>query len=168
MTRADSVLSTPPTNTSAIQVQSSRRTFLAQAAGVAAGGAALGARLPLPAPAAPAAAATALDPLFELIAIHRKTHIAHMAALNLQARLERENDGRADWVSEKPCHDEDDAFMTLYATPATTLQGLLAKLAYLQDLASEDETEWMINDRVPAAVLIQSFAASLENIRVQS
>jgi hypothetical protein len=52
MTQADSVHSTPPTNTSAIQAQSSRRTFLVHAAGVAAGGAALGAGLPLPAPAA--------------------------------------------------------------------------------------------------------------------
>ena len=52
MTQADSVLSTPPTNTSAIQPQSSRRSFLVQAAGVAAGGAALGMALPLPSPAA--------------------------------------------------------------------------------------------------------------------
>jgi hypothetical protein len=46
MDQATSVLSTPPTNTSA----PSRRTFLAQAAGAAAGGAALGTSLPLPAP----------------------------------------------------------------------------------------------------------------------
>jgi hypothetical protein len=52
MTQADSVHSTPPTNTSAIQAKSSRRRFLVQAAGVAAGGAALGAALPLSAPAA--------------------------------------------------------------------------------------------------------------------
>jgi hypothetical protein len=58
MTQADSVLSTPPTNTSANTPSSSRRHFLVQAAGVAAGGAALGACLPLP---APAAAAQALD-----------------------------------------------------------------------------------------------------------
>ena len=42
MTQADSVLSTPP------PITSSRRKFLAQAAGVAAGGAALGMALPLP------------------------------------------------------------------------------------------------------------------------
>jgi hypothetical protein len=56
MIQADSVHSTPPINTSAINPSSradtSRRGFLAQAAGVAAGGAALGAGLPLPAPAA--------------------------------------------------------------------------------------------------------------------
>jgi hypothetical protein len=50
MAKADRVLSTPPTNTSAITPKSSRRGFLVQAAGVAAGGAAIGAGLPLPAP----------------------------------------------------------------------------------------------------------------------
>ena len=52
MTQADSVRSTPPTNTSADTPRSSRRGFLVQVAGVAAGGAALGATLPLSAPAA--------------------------------------------------------------------------------------------------------------------
>jgi hypothetical protein len=49
MAKADRVLSTPPTNTSATTPKSSRRGFLVQAAGVAAGGAAIGAGLPLPA-----------------------------------------------------------------------------------------------------------------------
>jgi hypothetical protein len=48
MTQADRVLSTPPTNTSATTPQSSRRGFLVQAAVAAAGGAAIGAGLPLP------------------------------------------------------------------------------------------------------------------------
>jgi hypothetical protein len=52
MAQADSVHSTPPTNTSAPTPQSSRRGFLVQAAAAAAGGAAIGAGLPLPAPAA--------------------------------------------------------------------------------------------------------------------
>jgi hypothetical protein len=59
MAKADSVHSTPPTNTSATTPQSSRRGFLAQAAGVAAGGAAIGASLPLPTP--PAVTAQILD-----------------------------------------------------------------------------------------------------------
>jgi hypothetical protein len=50
MAQADRVHSTPPTNTSATTPKSSRRSFLVQAAGVAAGGAAIGAGLPLPAP----------------------------------------------------------------------------------------------------------------------
>jgi hypothetical protein len=50
MIQADRVHSTPPTNTSALTPQSSRRGFLVQAAGVAA--AAIGASLPLPEPLA--------------------------------------------------------------------------------------------------------------------
>ena len=46
MTQADSVHSTPPTNTS---VDATRRTFLSQAAGVAVGSAVLGMALPVPA-----------------------------------------------------------------------------------------------------------------------
>jgi hypothetical protein len=52
MAKADCVHSTPPTNTSAPTPQSSRRGFLVQAAAAATGGAAIGAGLPLPAPAA--------------------------------------------------------------------------------------------------------------------
>jgi hypothetical protein len=58
--------------------------------------------------------------------------------------------------------------MALVAAPATTMQGLSAKLAYFDELAGEFETEWMIRERAEAAVLIQSFAASLKNIGVQS
>jgi hypothetical protein len=117
-------------------------------------------------PALPGVAA--VDPLFDLIAIHRKAHIAHMASLELQARFGRRYGiGRGDWISTKPCHHEDDAFEALIAAPAITPQGLLAKLAYLQELASEFETEWMIDDRIYPLGLIQSFAASLKNIGVQ-
>jgi hypothetical protein len=69
MTQADSVHSTPPTNTSAIPAQSSRRTFLAQAAG----GAALGAGLPLPAPAATP------DPINAAIERHRAAYATMQA-----------------------------------------------------------------------------------------
>jgi hypothetical protein len=66
MTQADSVLSTPPTNTPAVH---SRRGFLAQAAGVAAGGAALGMAIPLPAPAATPQGVP--DPILEAIEAHK-------------------------------------------------------------------------------------------------
>jgi hypothetical protein len=70
MTKADRVLSTPPTNTSATNPKSSRRGFLVHAAGVAAGGAAIGAGLPLPVAGFPTAAAPALDA--ELVELGRK------------------------------------------------------------------------------------------------
>ncbi|MEH2569643.1 hypothetical protein [Bradyrhizobium sp. AZCC 2289] len=117
---------------------------------------------------APAESATAPapDPVFDLIEMHRRTHAAHMASLKLQDRLERRYgiSSRVDWVSTKPCHDESEAFEALVATPPTTLSGLLAWLDYFQELSSEFETEWMINDRADAAVLVESFAASLKNI----
>jgi hypothetical protein len=138
-------------------VDPTRRRFLS----VAAGATALA--------VAPArAAAPAADPIYAAIAVHRKAHIAHMASLELQARFERRYGiGKGNWVSTKPCHDEDDAFMAFVAEPATTAQGLFAKLAYFDELAGEFETEWMIRERAEAAVLIQSFAASLKNIVVQ-
>jgi hypothetical protein len=111
----------------------------------------------------------ATDPIYAAIAAHRKTHAAHMAALHLQTRFERRYGiGEGSWISTKPCHDEDDAFTAFVAEPATTVQGLVAKLAYFDELAGEFETEWMVYDRPEAAVLIQSFAASLRNIGVQS
>jgi hypothetical protein len=153
------VLSTPPTNTSkTTPVDPTRRHLLT----VAAGGAVAG-LIPTG-----LAAATAVDPVFELIEIHRKAHIAHLAALELQNRFERRYGiGGSSWVSEKPCHDENDAFVAFVAEPATTISGLLAKLAYFDELAGEFETEWMVRERAEAAVLIQSFAASLKNIGVQ-
>jgi hypothetical protein len=86
MIQAESVLSTPPTNTSA----TSRRAFLVQAAGVAAGGAALGAVLPLPAvPAAPAQSSAAeADPIFAAIEAHRKAVAAHSEAVGTEMALE--------------------------------------------------------------------------------
>ena len=126
--------------------------------------------LPLSESVVTAIPATAtIDPVFDLIATHRKTHIAHVSSLELQARFERRYGiGAGGWISTQPCHDEDDAFTAFVAEPATTVQGLLAKLAYFAELAGEFETEWMVNDRAEAAVIIRSFAASLKNIGVQS
>src|ERR1700720_2982856 len=135
MTQADRMHSMPPTNT---PVDTTRRHFLTVAAG--------GAASAIAAPALPAV--STVDPVFDLIEAHRQAHAAHMASLELQNRLERQHDSRADWVSTKPCHDEADAFEALIAAPAITPQGLLAKLAYLQELASEFETEWMIDELV--------------------
>jgi hypothetical protein len=89
MAKAESVLSTPPTNTSAPTPQSSRRGFLAQAAGVAAGGATLGASLPLPAPPAAAQSSAAeADPIFAAIEAHRRAIAAHGEAVGVEMALE--------------------------------------------------------------------------------
>jgi len=92
-----------------------------------------------------------------------------MESLALQNRLEQKHgNGRCGWVSEKPCNEENDAFDALVTAPATTLPGLIAWLDYLLELSSEFETEWMMYDRTPAAVLVDSFVASLKNIGVRS
>ena len=65
------------------------------------------------------AAAPAVDPIINLIEAHRKAHAAHMASLELQNRFERRyGAGQGSWVSTKPCHDEDDAFVAFVAAPA--------------------------------------------------
>ncbi len=123
-------------------------------------------RAPATAAIAPASPACAIDPVFELIEIHRKAHAAHMVSLELQSRFDRRYGGGGGWISEKPCCDEDDAFEAFVAAPATTMQGLGAKLAYFEELASEFETEWMVYDRVGCSALIESLTLSLKNIGV--
>src|ERR1700737_4168973 len=88
MTRADSVLSTPPTNTSANQTQSSRRSFLVQAAGVAAGGAALGMALPLPSPAGTLQQGP--DPIYAAIEAHKAARAAVVPVIDAHQALESE------------------------------------------------------------------------------
>jgi hypothetical protein len=74
MAQADSVHSTPPTNTPISQIHPvdapSRRRFLSTAAGIAAGGTVL-ALATIPPASAAAAPAGSLDPVFSLIEAHR-------------------------------------------------------------------------------------------------
>ena len=120
MTRADRVLSTPPTNT---PIDTNRRHFLS----VAAGGVAAAI------PNAALTAASAVDPVFELIEAHRAAHATHLAAIDEANRLEELHGD--DWgsMTEKPCHDENAAFDSLVGATATTPAGLLAKLAPSRD-----------------------------------
>jgi hypothetical protein len=156
MAKADSVHSTPPSNTSV-----TRRNIITGIATI--GAAAVGLTV-----APDAGPAPAIDPVFELIDAHRKAHAAHVASLELQSRLEEKHGiGKVSWISTKPCHEEDAAFVAFVAAPATTMPGLLAKLAYFDELADDFETEWMVHDRPECAALIQSFATSLKNIGVQ-
>jgi hypothetical protein len=105
-----------------------------------------------------------LDPVFGLIEAHRQAGLAHTAALVEQERLERFGDKAGpDWAGEAPCHAEFNALDVLLAAPATTLPGIVAKLAYLQDIAEPDE--WMFDDRTGSARrLIEGFAASIANV----
>ena len=75
-------------NTTTMSVVSTRRRFLSQAAAVAAGGAALGAALPMPGSAV--AAGQAPDPILEIIERHKATFAAYVAALAEYGALETE------------------------------------------------------------------------------
>ncbi len=134
MTQADSVLSTPPTNTSAIDhpmmfppVDPTRRRFLAVAAGasfVGAGSLAAAAMAPSVPQAVivPIASSPALpDPVFGLIEAHRKADRDFDAALDEQNRLELIGDeAAADLVGEAPCHAAFNAFDVFLAAPAAS------------------------------------------------
>ena len=160
-------------NSTRAPVDTTRRRFLAVAAGAsfvsatALAGAAMALSVPaaVTVPSVPAIAEpTALhDPMFGLIEAHRKAGRDHEAALVEQERLERIGDKAADWAGEAPCHAEFKAFDVLLAAAATTLPGILAKLAYLQDVAERDV--WMFDDRTGSAtLLLEGFAASIANV----
>jgi hypothetical protein len=85
--------------------------------------------------------------VFGLIEAHRKAGRDHEAALDEQERLERIGDKAADWVGEATCHAEFNALDVLLAAAATTLPGIVAKLAY--DIAKRDT--WMFDDRTGSA-----------------
>jgi hypothetical protein len=170
MTQADRVYITPPTNT---PVDTTRRRFLAVAAVgsiIGAGSLAFAANAPNDVPKAitipPKPAIAGRDPVFGLIEAHRKADAAHLAAIKELDRLEKIHGfgGGHGAITQKPCDDENDAFEILVGAAATTVPGLLAKLAYLQEIAEREA--WMLDEREGTAIrLIESFAESIANVR---
>jgi hypothetical protein len=151
MAKADSVHSTPPTNT-----PTTRRRFLSASAGLVA----VGASLTLATP--PAGASE--DPIFGLIEAHRKASAAHDAALVEQNRLEQIGDPEADWITEAPCHAAMDAFHDLIETPPKTLAGLQAWSRYLEEIGNVEA--WMFEEEGPT--LVRTLAEALEGLAVAS
>jgi hypothetical protein len=162
MTQADRVLSTPRLNT---PVDPTRRRFLSQAAGVAAGGTVLALATVPPAPAA-SAQASPQDPVFGLIEVHRRARVWYLASLDEQNRLERLDDPAAELVAEGPCNAEFEALDILINTPAVTFAGLLAWASYLDEIRRTEE--WMFTDNPFAPALIATFAEALGNLAVTS
>jgi hypothetical protein len=101
--------------------------------------------------------------VFELIEAHRSACTAHLDALKVQNRIEEiRGIGAASWITEKPCHDENEAFDRFVGAAVTTVPALLAKLGYLQEIADSDEWGWVLDEREGTALaLIESFAASI-------
>jgi hypothetical protein len=165
MTQADRVHSTPPTNTSA-NVDTSRRGFFAQAAAVVAGGAVLGAALPLPLPAATSQGEP--DPILAAIELHRRAHQRHWASLGedeLEDAIPQERrlsswygamHDEPDWrvLTDDPVwiahieegvaasNAESDAACALVSILPTTPAGILALLQYAIE-ADLDGKQWL-------------------------
>jgi hypothetical protein len=152
----------------ALDATPTRRRFLTMAAIgsiVGAGGLAFAAAAPNDVPQAVTAPRHSWpDPVFGLIEAHRRASAAHGIALGEQARLEQLGEIDAAWsIAEQPCHAEFNAFDALLSAEATTVPGIVAQLAYLQDIAEHDA--WMFSDREDSAPrLLKGFAASIANV----
>jgi hypothetical protein len=141
-------------------VDTTRRRFLAVAAvGSIVGAGSLAAATQAPSLAVPAALQ---DPVLGLIEAHRKASVVHLASLREQERLEKADIWHCD-AAEQACHEEFRIFDVLLAAAATTLPGILAKQACLQDIAEREP--WMFDGRKGSALrLIEGFAASIANV----
>jgi hypothetical protein len=143
-------------NSTAMPVVSTRRHFLSQAAGLAAGGSVL-AMGQIPPTSAAAAPAGSPDPVYGLIEAHRAAAAAHSVALKEQAHLE-------DGDTEAECHADMDAFHVLIETAPTTLAGLVAWVAYLDEVRTVEA--WMFEEQGPAMVV--TLVEALGNLAVTS
>ena len=160
MTQADRVFITPPTNSPVSQIRPvddpSRRRFLSQAAAAATGGAVL-ALAEVSITQVGAASASLLEPVFSLIEAHRTACLAHLASL----------DDPDESVSEAPCHAEWEAFDLLIATAPVTFPGLLAWIAYLDEIRRADP--WKFEDMPTASTtLILTLTVAFSNLAVSS
>jgi hypothetical protein len=146
MPKADSVLSTPPTNTSAIDHpmmfpprDPTRRRFLAVAAvasAVGAGTLAAAAAMDPSVPHAVTGIPTAADPIYDVIEAHRKAAREHNEALNIHCAFEECGMQGEKLAKYKRLTAETDAAyyrmevvsLDLINTKPTTLAGILARV----------------------------------------
>jgi hypothetical protein len=165
MTQADSVHSTPPTNTSP-----TRRNILGTIA--AAGATAL--------TLTPARALTAADPIFGIIERHRAARVAHKEAVRIEFAFE-ELHMQGEKLRQYQAFQEqtgdawdrlEDASVDLVNTPPTTLAGIAALCRYLaplladQDTVDLPETITLEDDTesTPAGALANSIAVAIREI----
>jgi hypothetical protein len=144
-------------------VDSTRRRFLSQAAGVAAGSAVLALAMIQPVSAVAAPAST-LDPVFGLIEAHRTAQAAYLVALAEHTRLDRLGDPDAYLISEAPCDAQNDAFSDLIETAPTTFAGLVAWATYLDQFRQVEA--WMFEET--ATVMLETLVEALGNLAVTS
>jgi len=150
MIKADSVYSTPPTNTSAIDP--TRRRFLTVAAGssIASIGALTVAAMPATAPDSGACAA---DPAFALIAEKLAADVAHCEAIDAQDEAGRDDGIDHDAAEEAfqrccvACGVVNEADWRLATTPPTTLAGIAAVLRFANQI-EDVGMEWPHTDTI--------------------
>jgi hypothetical protein len=149
MIEAESVLSTPPTNT---PIDSKRRRFLAVAAGasVASVGTLAVAAMPVVVPYDNACAA---DPAFALIAAKRAADVAHCLAIDAQDEAESNGGIGSDAAGAAfqrcciACRVVNEADWRLATTPPTTLAGVEAVLRFANDI-EDGGMEWPDTDTI--------------------
>jgi hypothetical protein len=147
-------------------VDSTRRHFLSQAAGVAAGGTVL-ALATIPRAAAVAAPTGSLDPVFALIAAHREvvaTVHAIEAETTRQSGLGIYVETEANDITEH-ASAEMDLFLRLLDIVPTTLAGVIALVAHLDEIEKQDH--WKFEDNY-ATPLIGNLAEAFSRIAVAS
>jgi hypothetical protein len=152
MIQADSVLSTPPTNTSAIDQpmfpprDPTRRRFLTVAAVASAVGAGTLAAAAM-APSVPQAVTMPIgpDPIHAVIEQHRKAAREHIEAMDLEAAFEEahgikgEEYGRLYAATMAAYYAMAEAGCSLVNTRPTTLAGILALCKYIEPLFAETD-----------------------------
>jgi hypothetical protein len=159
MTQADSVLSTPPTNTSAIDhpmmfppVDPTRRRFLTMAAvasAVGAGSLAAAARAPDVPKAVTVPRHSRPDPAFALIADKRAADVAHGEAIDAEEEAEEHGIGLDEACSRSlaACHAVHAIDWKLATTLPTTLAGVAAVLRFANEI-EDGGMEWPNTDAI--------------------
>jgi hypothetical protein len=133
-------------------VDPTRRRFLSNAAGVAAGGTVLALATIPPGPAV-GAPASALDPVFALIAEKRAIDVAHCAVIDAQDAAEgrfghgSDEAGEAAEHCETACHAANEIEWRLAGTMPTTLAGVAAVLRFANQIEDEGG-EWPGTDTI--------------------
>jgi|ERR1700680_1780661 hypothetical protein len=143
-------------------VDPTRRRFLSQAAGVAAGGA-VPALAIIPPASVLAAPAGLPDPVFSLIAAHRTARAAYLVALAEHTRLDQLGDPDAYLISEAPFMAQLDALNDVIGTAPTTFVGLQAWASHLAEISHCDES-WMFEEDAPT--LVVTLVEALGNLAV--
>ena len=173
MTQADSVLSTPPTNT---PVDTTRRRFLAVAAFASvadAGSLAFAAAAPNDIPQAvtvPNGSGFQADLIYEVIERHRKAALAHNEVVDTHYAFEevgmqgekREQYNRLRAVTDAAYDELESVGFDLINTLPTTLAGILALCQYIRPLFGDtdqpDLPEYLTYDDDTTAYPAEAFA----------